>query len=145
MLVITNDVACSLDRILHLDDVHVRPDGAGRYRIGAVEVDEGLPANVTVPIDPSLAADVLNRAARAVAPLRSATVEAIRLGWRPLPADGFSAVGSLAGLDGYYLVFTHSGVTLGPYLGTLVADEIANGIVRSELAQFRPDRLVRSL
>jgi glycine/D-amino acid oxidase-like deaminating enzyme len=70
-------------------------------------------------------------------------VEAARVGWRPLPGDGLSAVGPVAGLEGYYLVFTHSGVTLGPLLGRLVAEEVTTGQVPPPLAPFRPDRLVR--
>src|SRR5205085_8804432 len=31
--------------------------------------------------------------------------------------DGLSAVRAMPGLDGYYVVVTHSGVTLSPFLG----------------------------
>jgi glycine/D-amino acid oxidase-like deaminating enzyme len=39
-----------------------------------------------------------------------------------------------------YAVATHSGVTLGPLLGRLAADEILGGSPSALLAAFRPDR-----
>ena len=42
--------------------------------------------------------------------------------------------------SGYYLAVTHSGVTMSPFLGAAVADEIAGNGQRPELADFRPAR-----
>jgi glycine/D-amino acid oxidase-like deaminating enzyme len=86
------------------------------------------------------AQDLVDRAARVVPAITGARAEAARLALRPIPADSYSAVGPIPGLDGYYLVVTHSGVTLGPYLGRLVAGEIAGGSPAPELATFRPAR-----
>jgi glycine/D-amino acid oxidase-like deaminating enzyme len=69
-------------------------------------------------------------------------LEAARVGWRPMPGDGLSAVGPVPDLPGYWLVFTHSGVTLGPLLGRLVATAITSAESDSLLAPFRPDRLI---
>lgn len=44
-------------------------------------------------------------------------------------------------MEGCYVAVSHSGVTLSPYLGVAVADEILNGTDRAELAPFRPARL----
>ena len=52
----------------------------------------------------------------------------------------YSAVGPVPRLDGYYLAVTHSGVTMSPFLGAAVADEIVHGRLRPELADFRPAR-----
>src|SRR6266542_2154547 len=49
-------------------------------------------------------------------------------------------LGRLPGLDGLYLAVTHSGVTLAPVLGPLVAEEIATGEQGRLLAPFRPGR-----
>jgi glycine/D-amino acid oxidase-like deaminating enzyme len=59
-----------------------------------------------------------------------------------MPADGLSAVGPVPALPGYYLVLTHSGVTLAPVLSRLVAEEITTGAPPAMLLPFRPDRLV---
>jgi len=66
--------------------------------------------------------------------------EAVRIALRPMPADHFSAVGPMPRTSGYYIAVTHSGVTLSPFLGAAVADEIVHGRQRPELADFRPAR-----
>jgi glycine/D-amino acid oxidase-like deaminating enzyme len=43
-------------------------------------------------------------------------------------------------IGGYYLAITHSGVTLSPFLGAAVADEVVHGRRRPELEPFRPGR-----
>lgn len=67
-------------------------------------------------------------------------LERLTLGFRPLPADGFPAVGPVPGVHGVYVAVTHSGVTLAPKLGDLVAAEIAYGERATELAPYRPAR-----
>ena len=65
-----------------------------------------------------------------------------RRAWRSgrSPAIRYSAVGPVPRVDGYYLAVTHSGVTMSPFLGAAVADEIVHGRQRPELADFRPAR-----
>ncbi|CAN5403556.1 FAD-binding oxidoreductase [soil metagenome] len=59
---------------------------------------------------------------------------------RPMPADGVSSVGLLPSIPGYGEIVTHSGVTLGPLLGRLVAQEIAGTIPDPILNAFHPER-----
>jgi glycine/D-amino acid oxidase-like deaminating enzyme len=70
--------------------------------------------------------------------------EAARIAVRPIPADGLSAVGPMPGVDGYYVVVTHSGVTLSPFLAHVVASELLHGAREAQLEPFRPSRLVDS-
>jgi Helix-turn-helix domain len=49
-------------------------------------------------------------------------------------------VGPMPRTSGYYIAITHSGVTLSPFLGAAVADEVVHGRQRAELADFRPAR-----
>jgi glycine/D-amino acid oxidase-like deaminating enzyme len=51
-------------------------------------------------------------------------------------------VGPLPDVSGYYLAVTHSGVTLAPALGRIVADEIVHEREEPRLAPFRPGRFV---
>jgi glycine/D-amino acid oxidase-like deaminating enzyme len=60
-----------------------------------------------------------------------------------MPADRLPIVGPVPGLDGLYLAVTHSGVTLAPVLGRLIADEIATGDQAWLLAPFRPARFAQ--
>jgi glycine/D-amino acid oxidase-like deaminating enzyme len=83
---------------------------------------------------------LMEQAIRVLPGIGSAAPEAVRITQRPIPRDGLSAVGPLPHVAGYYLVVTHSGVTLGPLLGAAVADEVVRGRDRPELAPFRPGR-----
>lgn len=62
------------------------------------------------------------------------------VGYRPTPADGFSAIGRPHGRTGLYLVVTHSGVTLAAGLGLFAAQELLTGGRDPLLATFSPDR-----
>lgn len=144
LLVVTEPMPTCLSRIVHTPGVHLRPDGAGRVLFGSEEIDATLPAQGDHFPTADQCQELLHRAQAVLPALAGARIEAVRLGWRPMPADGLSAVGSVAGIPGYYLVFTHSGVTLGPILGKLVAEEVLTDQPRPELAPFRPDRLTTS-
>jgi glycine/D-amino acid oxidase-like deaminating enzyme len=63
-----------------------------------------------------------------------------RYGMRPVPADGHSCVGKVSAIPGYYEAVTHSGVTLGPLIGRLLAREILTSEVDPLIAPFRADR-----
>jgi glycine/D-amino acid oxidase-like deaminating enzyme len=71
---------------------------------------------------------------------RGIRAEAARITTRPVPQDGYSAVGWVPGVDGYYLAVTHSAVTLSAHLGRLVAAEVTGGAPDDTLAPFRPAR-----
>jgi glycine/D-amino acid oxidase-like deaminating enzyme len=72
-----------------------------------------------------------------------ARIVAARVGVRPMPADGFTLAGPVQGRPGLALAVTHSGVTLGPLLGELLAPELRGGPPAPLLEGFRPHRLVR--
>ncbi|MGO4264184.1 hypothetical protein, partial [Lysobacter sp. TAB13] len=86
------------------------------------------------------AAIVIERLTKILPGIAPIKPEATRVTQRPIPRDGLSAIGPVPGLDGYYLMVTHSGATLSPALGAMAADEILTGIERQELADFRPAR-----
>jgi glycine/D-amino acid oxidase-like deaminating enzyme len=66
----------------------------------------------------------------------------VRAGARPMPADGLPLVGPLPGTDGVHLAVMHSGVSLAPVVGRLVAAEVVGGDRAAELEGVRPERLV---
>jgi len=65
----------------------------------------------------------------------------VRIAIRPIFGDHLSAVGPMPRTSGYDPAVTHSGVTMSPFVGTLVADEIVRGKERAEPADFRPARV----
>jgi glycine/D-amino acid oxidase-like deaminating enzyme len=125
-----------LDTVLHVGAISIRPDGPGHHRIHSEAVDRRLAGDRA-----ELVADLLRRATSVVPALAAARVVAEFAGVRPIPADSYSSIGRVAAIPGYVEAVTHSGVTLGPLVGRLVA-----GIVCGEPAdplltdRFRPDR-----
>ena len=123
---------------------HIRPGPSGGLRIGSEDADPESEA----PDNAAARARALLARARALLPglgdgvpvetlARESTV---RIGVRPVPADDRAILGPVAAVRGLYLVVTHSGVTLGPYLGRLAAEELTTGRVPDQLAPFRFDR-----
>jgi glycine/D-amino acid oxidase-like deaminating enzyme len=71
-----------------------------------------------------------------------ARVEATRIGVRPMPRDERPMVGAIPGLDGFYVVASHSGVTLGPLWGRIAAAELLDGALDPRLSPYRPTRFL---
>ena len=57
-----------------------------------------------------------------------------------MPEDGFPVIGRPARIGGLYIATMHSGVTLAPVVGELVALEVIDGTRDPLLAPFGPDR-----
>jgi glycine/D-amino acid oxidase-like deaminating enzyme len=85
-------------------------------------------------------ARTLDRITAAFSGADGVRVRSVRIGRRPVPADGEPVVGPLPGVDGLYLAVMHSAVTLGPVAGRLAAEEIVEGADRPELLGCRPAR-----
>jgi D-hydroxyproline dehydrogenase subunit beta len=136
----TSPVVASVERVISSPRLNLRPDGGGRLLLHALDLD----ATVTPAAPPAPRSgegdELLRRAAEVVRGLRGATLEALRVGVRPMPADGPSVCGWAPGVEGLYLAVTHSGVTLAPVLGELAAREVAGGTDEPMLRPFRPDR-----
>ena len=131
-----------LERLLHTPHINVRPDGPGYVLVHHDAIDVRLTDDFAGMEDP-LCAELLERARRVLPALAGAKVVEARFGLRPVPADGHSCVGALSRVPGYYEAVTHSGVTLGPLIGRLLAREILTGDVDPLIAPFRPDRFAR--
>ncbi len=128
-----------LSQLLHTPHINLRPDGTGYVLLHHDSIDERLTDDFSGTEDP-LSAELLQRARRILPALEEAEIVEARFGMRPVPADGHSCVGGLSRLPGYYEAVTHSGVTLGPLVGRLLAREILTGEVDPLIAPFRPDR-----
>lgn len=129
-----------LRRLLHTPTINLRPDGEGYALLHHDSVDEKLTDDFAGIEDP-LSGELLQRARRIVPALENSEVVEARFGRRPVPGDGFSCVGAVPDLPGYYYeAVTHSGVTLGPLVGRLLAAEILDGEIDSLLVPYRPGR-----
>jgi glycine/D-amino acid oxidase-like deaminating enzyme len=128
-----------LGRIVHSRRVNIRPDGPGHVLVHHGSVDEKLEGDADF-----LCQELLERARHVVPALENAKIGGSRTGVRPMPEDGFPCVGEVSVMPGYYEAVTHSGVTLGPLVGRLLAREVLTGEVDPLVAPFRPDRFARS-
>ncbi len=124
------------------DECHLLPEFNGGIKIGADDVD-GLVLDEPSRETLHRAGRVLLERARHLVPaLGEIAVEDCNLGVgiRPYPTDGRTIAGALPGADGLYVVVTHSGVTLAPVLGRLMAQMLENGETPDLLAPFGLER-----
>lgn len=142
LLLVTEPVPTCLRPVIHSPAGRFRPDGGGRLKIltDLVLPDDPVAVPVVSAPVPDAAEAHVARVADYLPAARGARVEVARLGVRPMPPDGHPIVGPVPGLDGFYIAVTHSGVTLGPLLGRLVATELLTGTPEPRLAPYRPDR-----
>lgn len=135
----TAPLPARVGRVLTTPELNVRPDGGGRLVVQGLDLDvHADPANVPAH-DSTYAAELCARLRNLVDGTEGARLESLRVGQRAMPADGRTVAGH-GGHGAVYVIATHSGVTLGPLLGRLAAEEIVTGTESPLLAGFRPAR-----
>ncbi len=139
LLVLSSGICADIRRVVSAPGVGIRPDGFTRLLLHSDEYDREVTLQTPLSPPPRAAEEVLSRARKFVRNMESARVESAVIGIRPIPKDGLSAVGWAPGVEGLYVIVTHSGVTLGPTLAEMATREI-NGATEKMLASFRPDR-----
>ncbi|MCW8375893.1 NAD(P)/FAD-dependent oxidoreductase [Streptomyces justiciae] len=126
-----------LHRAMHAPHIEIRPDGDGSVVLHSREID----ALIDAVEDPAELGRRLHELARhAVPELGGCPIAETRVANRPIPTDGFPSVGAVPSVPGYYEAVSHSGITLGPVIGRLLASEILRGGTDELLADFRPER-----
>jgi D-amino-acid dehydrogenase len=86
--------------------------------------------------------EVLGEALRVAPGLAAATVQEIRVGFRPASPDGKPVLGPAPGIRDLYFATGHGsyGLQVGPWSGAAVADLALGGTVPLDLAPFAADR-----
>jgi glycine/D-amino acid oxidase-like deaminating enzyme len=134
----TGEGAVPVSRPVDTPTVGVRPHGTGALWMASEATDTAL-------LDPDADVAALTRQ------LLAALGEAVKVpetagghthatARRPMPADEFPSIGGLPTTPGYYEAVTHSGATLAPLVGELLAEEIITGQAAPALTPFRPER-----
>ncbi|WP_267895451.1 NAD(P)/FAD-dependent oxidoreductase [Streptomyces sp. CB01201] len=124
-------------RAMHAPHIEIRPAGDTSVVLHSREID----ALIDTGEDPGQLARLLHESARHVVPeLGKSRIAETRIVDRPIPADGWPSVGAVPSVPGYYEAVSHSGITLGPVIGRLLASEILSGKRDELLADFRPER-----
>jgi glycine/D-amino acid oxidase-like deaminating enzyme len=139
LLVLTSPAVQGLARVLLADDLMIRPDGGGRLLLHSDEHDRLVDPGANDGVD-EIATQVVDAAERHLELPVELTLERAVVGIRALTRDFLPAVGWLSDSNRIYIAVTHSGITLGPLLGELIASELVNGVDESLLRPFRPER-----
>ncbi len=132
--------AGTVSRVLYPGRYHVRPTSDGRVAIGCRDMDFMVDEDTDTSIPPTWMNQLLEMARRDCPSLGSNQFEELRVGARPMPADGLPIVGPVPGVLGAYVATMHSGVSLAAIVGQTVAEEITTGNVSPVLEHYRPDR-----
>jgi D-hydroxyproline dehydrogenase subunit beta len=141
LLVTTGAAPDPVGRVVVADDVMIRPGDDGGLLLHADEQDRLVHPEDGEARIAEVAAQVLDAARPHVVVPEAMRVARAVVGLRALTADLLPAAGWLS--DGVYAAVTHSGMTLAPALGELVAAEVLGRTEEPLLAPFRPDRLTR--
>jgi glycine/D-amino acid oxidase-like deaminating enzyme len=124
-----------LNGLVMTPGLHIRQTAEGRIVAGTDFAGADPEGNAE-----ALAADLQAKVEAMVEGAEGLGLDFFTVGYRPTPADGFSAIGRPDERSGLYLVVTHSGVTLAPALGLFASREILDGTRDPLLATFSPDR-----
>lgn len=145
LLAVTTPGTSSTRHVCHASNVAFRPDATGGMLLGhAATLDATITARTPTAPPPPACDELLGRACRYLPALHGASIAGARIGVRPVPRDGVTIAGPSPEVEGLYIAVTHSGVTLGPLLGRLLAAEVFAGQIAELLAPFRPARFISS-
>lgn len=138
----TSPAAVQLRSNLITPNINIRPDGGGRLLLQVPDLDHSADPQAPPPPDGVVAQEMLRRLAEVMLNVDSVEVHRIAVGQRARPADGLPAIGFVTDRKRLYVATTHSGMTLAPAIGPLVADEVLTGSRSALLTEFGPERLL---
>jgi len=141
----TQPLPIQLNCNLITPELNVRPDGAGRLMLQALDLDQHADPARPVSPDGLIGKEMLRRLHRLFNNAEGARIECIATGQRSRPSDGLPALGYISESARIYLMVSHSGMTLAPLLGRLVAEEMLSGTGSPMLSAFAPHRLLSPL
>ena len=151
IIALTRPMPRLLNRIVVAPGIHMHQRDDGRIVLGEQDGApdneahalrlEGRPNDFPDEIIARQHGDrMLDIAARFVPDIGGAEFEAAYIGWRPLPLDGHPVLGASPARPDVYLAIMHSGVSLAPIVGQLVARELIEDAVIEGLEPYRPTR-----
>jgi glycine/D-amino acid oxidase-like deaminating enzyme len=137
LVVRVSNAAGLIGRVIHSPLIHMRPDADGLVMLHHGDADQAMARGETPK---AWIETFFERAASYVPGFADARLSRWSIGIRPIPGDGRTSAGLVSALPGYAEIVTHSGITLGPLLGRLVARQIVDGETDALLEPFTPDR-----
>ena len=134
VMLISRPVESMINHIIWGDRIHMKQQEDGRLVIGEI-FSENWPER-----HPDAIAEQMLDDARRHLPDIDLTMEHMTIGLRPIPEDGMPVVGAVAGVEGLYVAVMHSGITLAPIVGRMVAEEMLDGVRFDILDPYRLSR-----
>jgi glycine/D-amino acid oxidase-like deaminating enzyme len=135
-LVLTVPLPPLVRSVIYSPSIHLRQQADGRMLVGESWTMDAEDTDLSL----ARGQRILERAVSFMPELAQAHVETMKLGVRPMPADELPIVGPVPGISGFYIAVMHSGVTLAPLIGQLVAQEVTTGQPSPLLTEYRIDR-----
>ncbi|TPV51108.1 FAD-binding oxidoreductase [Pseudarthrobacter phenanthrenivorans] len=143
-LAVTEPAPVLSDSVVTTSTLSLRPEGHGRLMLQALQLD--------VQADPSreysrtgpIAQEFNQYLSNCLNTGFPVSVEAVKVGYRPLSLDGLTIAGFADTAATLYVIATHSGVTLAPLLARFAAAEVGGKEVPA-LGPFRPSRFNSSM
>ena len=151
VIVVTKPMPPLINRIIVAPGVHIHQREDGRIVLGEQEGAPDTEAHAErlrnrpnrfpdQAFAEQHAFQILGIAEKYVPGILSAEIEDVFIGWRPLPLDGHPVLGRSPNQSSAYLAIMHSGVSLAPIVGELVAKEILSGEQAPGIEEYRPGR-----
>lgn len=124
------------------NEVHILPEQGGGIKIGADDMDGMVIEDQSDENLRRVGVLLVERASKLLPALGSIDIDSCNLGIgvRAYPNDGNAIAGQMPDAQGFYLVATHSGITLAPAIGPLMAELICTGRRPEMLAPFGLER-----
>lgn len=141
----TEPIVVGPHAVIRNPDISLRAEVGGRLFIHSVELDEEMLVGLDREelISHPVVEEMVGYAQDALITDETVRVQTVSFGERPIPGDGLPAIGAVNGTEGLFVVFTHSGATLGLLLGELVAEAV-EGRTNALLEHYSPNRLLVS-
>jgi len=121
------------------NELHILPEFNGGLKIASDDIDGMIIEDQTPDHLRDMGQLLLNRA-YTVLPQLTGTIDIddcrLGIGVRPYPSDGKTIIGPMPDAKGLHIIATHSGITLAPVLGKLMAEAITTGTYPETLAPF---------
>jgi len=121
------------------NELHILPEFNGGLKIASDDIDGMVIDNQTPDHLRKMGQLLLDRAFT-VLPQLTGTINIddckLGIGVRPYPTDGKTIIGPMPDAKGLHIIATHSGITLAPVLGKLMAKAITTGTYPETLAPF---------
>jgi glycine/D-amino acid oxidase-like deaminating enzyme len=138
--VVTRPLPARLRHVVYAGKIHFKPEGGGRVLVGRTDYRTSLPDHAERHLHGQESVSLLRPWLRGIG--EADEIETVRVGVRPIPADGMPMVGPVPGFDRVHVAVMHSGVSLGGLMGRLAAEEIVSGTESAALLPYRPRRFL---